>query len=205
MERKEWIDGCRRLFTRLVRITVWADFVFPAGGRTDRLLATCLDSLYREIPAVSPERLCDFCICQVYTLSGYDAAYRKRWNISHSFGQKAIGRYLRSGKERRYWEDRWLKNFGLSRNGLTQTVEDRRRHPFGRFIYPEYEETTKRRLLSTEAGYLVCALSTLMWTPFSPSCTQCAKAEPCRRRTEARYPELYRIRCEAWQKKEVNP
>ena len=32
MERKEWIDGCRRLFTRLVRTTVWADFVFPTGG-----------------------------------------------------------------------------------------------------------------------------------------------------------------------------
>ena len=70
---------------------------------------------------------------------------------------------------------------------------------------PEYEETTKRRQHSTEAGYLVCALSTLMWTPFSPSCSKCAKAEPCRRRTQARYPELYRIRCEAWRKKEAKP
>ena len=68
---------------------------------------------------------------------------------SHSFGKKAIGRYLRSGKERRYREDRWLKSFGLSRQDLVRAVEDRRRHPFGRFIYPEYEETTKRQLLST--------------------------------------------------------
>ena len=105
----------------------------------------------------------------------------------------------------RYREDRWLKSFGLSRHDLARAVEDRRSHPFGRFIYPEYEETTKRRLLSTEAGYLVCALSTLMWTPFSPSCSKCAKAEPCRRRTQARYPELYRIRCEAWRKKEAKP
>lgn len=45
----------------------------------------------------------------------------------------------------------------------------------------------------------------LMWTPFSPSCSKCAKAEPCRRRTQARYPELYRIRCEAWRKKEAKP
>ena len=150
----------------------------------------------------TPVRLC---ICQTYAISGYDTAYRRKWNVSHSFGKKAIGRYLRSGKERRYREDRWLKSFGLSRHDLARAVEDRRSHPFGRFIYPEYEETTKRRLLSTEAGYLVCALSTLMWTPFSPSCSKCAKAEPCRRRTQARYPELYRIRCEAWRKKEAKP
>lgn len=165
----------------------------------------CFDGLCREVVSVSAERLSDFCICQTYAISGYDTAYRRKWNVSHSFGKKAIGRYLRSGKERRYREDRWLKSFGLSRHDLARAVEDRRSHPFGRFIYPEYEETTKRRLLSTEAGYLVCALSTLMWTPFSPSCSKCAKAEPCRRRTQARYPELYRIRCEAWRKKEAKP
>ena len=180
MERKEWIDGCRRLFTRLVRTTVWADFVFPTGGKSDRQLGMCFDGLCREVVSVSAERLSDFCICQTYAISGYDTAYRRKWNVSHSFGKKAIGRYLRSGKERRYREDRWLKSFGLSRHDLARAVEDRRSHPFGRFIYPEYEETTKRRLLSTEAGYLVCALSTLMWTPFSPSCSKCAKAEPCR-------------------------
>ena len=147
MERKEWIDGCRRLFTRLVRTTVWADFVFPTGGKSDRQLGMCFDGLCREVVSVSAERLSDFCICQTYAISGYDTAYRRKWN----------------------------------------------------------EETTKRRLLSTEAGYLVCALSTLMWTPFSPSCSKCAKAEPCRRRTQARYPELYRIRCEAWRKKEAKP
>ena len=172
MERKEWIDGCRRLFTRLVRTTVWADFVFPTGGKSDRQLGMCFDGLCREVVSVSAERLSDFCICQTYAISGYDTAYRRKWNVSHSFGKKAIGRYLRSGKERRYREDRWLKSFGLSRHDLARAVE---------------------------------ALSTLMWTPFSPSCSKCAKAEPCRRRTQARYPELYRIRCEAWRKKEAKP
>ena len=186
MEKKEWIDGCRRLFTRLLRAAVWPDFQFPSGGKADRQLSACFDLLCREAGSVSPERLSDFCICQVYALSGYAPSYRGKWNISHSFGRKAADRYLHYGKERRYWEDRWLKGFG-------------------RFIYPEYEEITKRRLLSSEAGYLVCALSTLMWTPFSPSCSKCTKADPCRRRTEARYPELYRIRCEAWWKEEVKP
>ena len=117
MERKEWIDGCRRLFTRLVRTTVWADFVFPTGGKSDRL-GMCFDGLCREVVSVSAERLSDFCICQTYAISGYDTAYRRKWNVSHSFGKKAIGRYLRSGKESRYREDRWLKSFhrsGISR------------------------------------------------------------------------------------------
>lgn len=205
MEKKEWNDGCRRICTRLIRTAVWPDFQFPSGGKADRQLSACFDLLCRKAGSVSPERLSDFCICQVYALSGYAPSYRGKWNISHSFGGKAAERYLHSGKERRYREDRWLKSFGLSRDNLTRMVEERRGHPFGRFIYPEYEETTKRRLLSTEAGYLICALSTLMWTPFSPSCSKCVKAEPCRRRTQARYPELYRIRCEAWRKKEVKP
>lgn len=98
MERKEWIDGCRRLFTRLVRTTVWADFVFPTGGKSDRQLGMCFDGLCREVVSVSAERLSDFCICQTYAISGYDTAYRRKWNVSHSFGKKAIGRYLRSGK-----------------------------------------------------------------------------------------------------------
>lgn len=140
MEKKEWIDGCRRLFTRLLRAAVWPDFQFPSGGKADRQLSACFDLLCREAGSVSPERLSDFCICQVYALSGYAPSYRGKWNISHSFGRKAADRYLHSGKERRYWEDRWLKGFGLSRDSLTQAVENRRGHPFGRFIYPEYEE-----------------------------------------------------------------
>lgn len=176
----------------------------PAASRTGS--SGCVSTACAGRSSPSVRNACPTSVSARHiAISGYDTAYRRKWNVSHSFGKKAIGRYLRSGKERRYREDRWLKSFGLSRHDLARAVEDRRSHPFGRFIYPEYEETTKRRLLSTEAGYLVCALSTLMWTPFSPSCSKCAKAEPCRRRTQARYPELYRIRCEAWRKKEAKP
>lgn len=200
MERDEWKNNSRRLFTLLVRATLWADFVFPAGGRTGRVLDACFDSL----APVSAERLADFCICQVHAVSRFDAGYlAHRWKPAHSFGGKAVDRYMNSGKERRYYEDRWLKSFGLSRQSLAALVEDRGRHPLARFIFPEYEETTKRRLLSTEAGYAVCGMSTLLWTPFSPSCQRCAHAGRCRRRTASLYHELYRIRCEAWTGKEA--
>ncbi len=202
MERDEWKNSSRRLFTRLVRTTLRADFVFPAGGRADRVLDACFDAL----APVSAERLADFCICQVHAISGFGAAYLRRWNVTHSFGKKAVGRYLQADRRRRYHEDRWLKSFSLSRRGLAALAEDRSHHPFERFLYPEYEETTKRRLLSTEAGYAVCGMSTLLWTPFSPSCRRCVNARECRCRTAARYPELYRIRRETWEKgQEVRP
>lgn len=198
MERDEWKNSSRRLFTRLVRTTLWADFVFPAGGRTGRVMDACFD----QLTPVSAERLADFCICQVYAISGFGTTYRRRWDITHSFGGKAVNRYLQAGKERRYHEDRWLKSFSLSRSELAASVEDRSRHPLAKFLFPEYEEPTKRRLLSTEAGYAVCGMSTLLWTPFSPSCRHCANVVRCQRRTEALYPELYRIRCEAWQERQ---
>ena len=109
---------------------------------------------------------------------------------------------MQADRKRRYREELWLGSFSLSREELAASVEDRSRHPFSRFVYPEYEETTKRRLLSTEAGYAVCGASTLLWTPFSPSCRRCAHAGRCRRRTEALYPELYRLRREAWTKRQ---
>lgn len=199
MERDEWRNNGRRLFTLLVRTTLWADFVFPAGGRSDRVLDSCFDSL----APVSAERLADFCVCQVRAMCAFGAEYRRRWDVSHSFGKKAVERYLQADRRRRYYEDRWLKSFSLSRGELAVLAEDRSRHPFAKFIFPEYEETTKRRLLSTEAGYAVCGMSTLLWTPFSPSCRQCGHSARCRRRTASLYHELYRIRCEAWTEKEA--
>ena len=66
---------------------------------------------------------------------------------------------------------------------------------------PEYEETTKRRALSTTIGYYICASSTLLWNPFSPSCQRCTKKEVCLERTRLNYPELYRLRIEEFNKK----
>lgn len=200
MERLEWMNSCRRLFTHVMRCTVWADFVFPGGGLAERALIECRRYLCQEVGSdVGEERMADFCICQAYAISRFDAAYRRRWKVSHSFGRKAVIRYLKSGMQSRYYEDRWLKANGLSRVALLGMVRCRREHPFARFIYPEYEDVTKSRLLSSEAGYAVCAFSTLLWTPFSKVCCRCAYVGKCRHRTEILYPELYRIRCQEWQ------
>lgn len=184
-----------------MRQTGWQNFTFPGGGLSERTISACLITLQKLYGEVGSERLVDYCVCQGYAMSGYSANYQNQWKITHSFGNKAIVRFTKSNAGRRYYEDCWLKEHGLSRNVLLACIVDRSEHPYHRFIYPEYEDHTKHRLLSTEAGYTVCALSTLLWTPFSPVCRVCKLTNACQERTKEILPELYRIRCEAWREK----
>lgn len=34
--KKEWIEGCKRVFTKLVKDTLWEDFKKPEGGLAER-------------------------------------------------------------------------------------------------------------------------------------------------------------------------
>lgn len=168
----------------------------------ERAVSTCLAALEKQYGELNEERLVDFCICQAYALSGYGQEYHSRWKVSHSFGKKALGRFRGNHAGCRYYENLWLQENGVSRYTLQASIADRSIHPFRCFIYPEYEDHTKSRLLSTDAGFAVCGLSTLLWTPFSPACQKCQQCESCRKRTERCFPELYRLRLEAWQRKE---
>ena len=205
MERDVKIRAAVALFEGLVRRTVDAAFRFPAGGAARRAVAECLRALRSAGGGeCSDERLADFCICQVYALSRFDAEYLpRRWRPSHSFGPKARERFAASTPQRRYWEDRWLQRAGLARTALPALVRERREHPLWPYLDPAYEEHTKRRVLNTPVGYYVCGISTLLWNPFSACCAACTKVPLCRRRTAARYPELYRLRCEEAQRRGV--
>lgn len=191
-----------RAFTGLMRRTVAASFTFPGGGAALRTVGGCVKALEKNHGALERERIADFCICQVYALSRFGKEYLSRWRVSHSFGTKAQERFAGTTKGKRYWEDRWLTAAGLNRGDVVRWIEDRRQHPLYRFIYPEYEEATKRRMLSTQVGYYICGASTLLWTPFSPACRACGLAGACRKRTEMLYGELYRIRIEQYSGKE---
>lgn len=191
-----------RAFTMLMRRTVSPSFVFPGGGAAFRAVDTCIDVLEKCSGALERVRIADYCICQVYALSRFGADYLSRWRVTHSFGKKARVRFAGSTRGKRYWEDRWLAAGGMNRGDVVRWIEDRRQHPLYRFVYPQYEETTKMRMLSTEVGYYICGASTLLWTPFSPSCRACNLAGMCRKRTEMLYGELYRIRIEEYNGKE---
>lgn len=187
-----WVE---RLFTLLMRRTVDETFRFPGGGIARRAVDSCMVALAGGAEFPSREKVVDFCICQVYALT-FDKKMLRGWTPAHSFGKKALERFARNTRTHRYWEDRWLKEHGLSRGELLHDVRNRSQHPLAKFLYPEYEDATKRRRIGTEAGLYVCSLSTLLWTPLSPVCQECAMAEKCREMTRERYPELFRLRVE---------
>lgn len=201
MEKRERNNYTIRLFSYIVRQTILSSFSFPGGGVSYGSVSTCLDSLEKlNKGTLSQERITDFCISQVYAISGFNEDYFRKWKASHSFGKKAIERFINTNRKKKYFEDIWLKKYDLSRNGLLELYRDKKDHPLSKFIYPEYEEVTKSRLLNTEAGYCICQLSTLLYTPFSPTCRACEYSTKCEAVIKQKYQELYRIRIESYKK-----
>lgn len=194
MENEKKTKEMMKVFAFLMN-RVYPGFAFPGGAASRRAVASCLRSL-ESSGQPDAERMVDFCVCQVYALSNFGEEYKNRWRVTHSFGKKALRRYAESKREVRYYEDKWLYGNELSRELLCELIRDRTFHPQAKFIYPRYEDRTKKRLVGTALGYYICGASTLLWTPFSPVCADCPKAAACEQRTRTAYPELYRIRVE---------
>lgn len=194
MENEKKTNEMTKVFTFLMK-RVYPGFAFPGGFAARRVVASCILCL-ESSGQPDAERMVDFCVCQVYALSNFGEEYEIRWRVTHSFGKRALRRYAESKREVCYYEDRWLRRNELSRELLCELIRDRTFHPQAKFIYPRYEDRTKKRLLGTTLGYYICGASTLLWTPFSPVCAACPKAAACEQRTRTVYPELYRIRVE---------
>lgn len=187
-------------FTFLMQKSIRKDFAFPYGGVASKTITSCLESLKKIYGRLSPQRLTDYCICQVHLISNFPDSYMRRWNVKHSFGHKAVARYLDNDSASYTQENLWLKKTGMSRETLYEQFRLRKEHPLIKLIYPEYEEVTKRRMHSSEVGFYLCQLSTLLWTPFSESCRTCSNEDRCKKVTEAKYGELYRIRIQEYSK-----
>ena len=123
MERAEQIKCTVRVFTVLMR-QLSPRFSFPKGGVAAKTVSSCLDSLEAAYSVgLSPERIVDYCVCQVYAASRYDKGYvTGKWNITHSFGKKALERFKETGKAKKYYEDKWLRECALSRSMLLSLI-----------------------------------------------------------------------------------
>lgn len=202
MEKAEQIKIFKEIFTLLMRRTVSTNFSLPKGGIAQRNIEACVDVLTKEYGELGGERIVDFCVCQVYVLCDYGKEYLARWQVSHSFGKKALERF-KSNDKRIYFQNKWLNSYDLEREKLYRIAKNQGKHPYSIFIFPEYEERTKFRMLSSEVGYYICGTSTLLWTPYSRACQECINAEKCRDRTQKLYPEIYRIRIESYKAKRL--
>lgn len=193
-----------RLFVLLVRLTMQSNFMMPGGRLAEKQIDDAIDHLSKHYGEVGLERVVDYCIYQVRRMGRFGSAYMPRWRLSHSFGENAVKRFITRKQGQKYYEEKWLADFRLTREDLFQYIEERSIHPLFRFIYPDYEDATKRRALSSEVGYYICGASTLLWTPFSKVCQSCTKSEACKVRTQKLYPEIYRLRVAEFNGKEVH-
>lgn len=194
MEKEKSNKDIIQVFTIIMRHTVSPEFTFPGGGIAARYIANCTEQLEKEYSQLSRERIVDYCVCQIYAISRFSKEYMARWKVSHSFGEKAFVRFKGSKQVYKYYEDRWLHANGLSRRSLVESIQDKSKHPLYKYVYPDHEDRTKARACGTDSGYYICGISTLLWTPFSPICRKCIKANKCKERTKMMYPELYRLR-----------
>lgn len=172
-------------------------FKFSDGGATERTLTNFIAAIEKEFGAVTAERMVDFCICVAYAFRS-----TKKWSIKQVFGKMSVKRLKENGKANRYYEDKWLSSISLNRQSLISMIADRSVHPQAKFIHVAAEEPTKKRMLGSEVGYVICQTSTLGWSPLSENCAKCPHVDKCRKETERKYPELYRIRVEYGNKRE---
>ncbi|MBR6130861.1 MAG: hypothetical protein IKQ20_03295 [Bacteroidales bacterium] len=191
MESEKWIKKITTVFTEIERRLVNPSFKFSQGGATSRTLANFINQFDKEFGAVTEERLVDFCICTAYAFRS-----RESWTVKQAFGPSSIKRLKESKHGARYYEDQWLQEKALTREQLLQMIADRSEHPLAKYIYMPAEESTKRRLLNKKVGYAICQSSTLGWSPLSCACGNCEFINDCKKETELKYPELYRIRVE---------
>lgn len=183
---KQTIKVFQEIVTRLIN----PNFVVSSGGKSVRIVTKALNALEQKFGTLTAERIADYCVSSAYVFK-----QRQTFTICQALGAKSIERF-NSDKGLRYYEDKWLAEANIVRNDLVRLIVDKQSHPLSKFVYPLYEETTKRRVLNQEPGYYVCQVLTLGWTPFSSACSQCKYADKCQAETSKKHPELYRLRIE---------
>lgn len=185
------------VFTAIINKLVDPTFKISKGGATTRTLKNFLARFEKEFGDVTCERLVDFCVCSAYN-------FRKRTpiNIQQIFGPQSILRLKEQSRGNIFYQNEWLKTAGLSRTSLLGLIQSKKEHPQAKFIYIHSEESTKKRQLNQRIGYLICQTSTLGWSPLSEACQQCIFIADCKKETDKKYPEIYRLRIENGHKSE---
>lgn len=202
MEKNELrIKQTLLVFSTIIQTAINPSFKVSGGGKTVRVVEEWLTAMDKKFGEISGDRIVDYCVCQGYYISQLKDDYTEvNWDITHSFSSsgRSFERYSNTKKQIKYYEDQWLLSNGMSRKQLSKNTTDTSKHPLSKYIYPLYEDRDKERLLSTDAGYFMCEKTSTLYTPFSPVCQKCTSQKLCIERTKLFYPELYRVRMEAW-------
>lgn len=198
MDREERLaKKIKTVYTEIMKRLVDPTFSFPEGGKINRQLFQFVQEFTQTCGGeFNTARLVDYCVFQIH--KNRNAPYQR--NLApKTFGVTAFQKYLSmSSKQKKYMEDQWLSEAQLTRAYLNSLICNKEEHPQKKFIYMPSEEGTKKRCINTDIGFVICSTSTLMWSPFSPTCQMCKQADMCKKETANKYPELYRIRLEEY-------
>lgn len=188
---KEYLNNISKVYTVLLQAVYAPSFKVSQGGASQKALTRILEMMEKDYGQITGERMVDFCISAAYANRAHLSS-----DITRIFGPASWERYKMEKHQVDWYQDKWLEKFQIDRVDLYNLVKDRSEHPLMKFLYMESEEPTKTRLFNTNAGYAICQMSTLGWSPLSECCQQCVFTDDCKQRTEKNYPELYRLRCD---------
>ena len=195
MEREERLTKkIKIVYTEIIRKLIDPSFKFPGGGMVDKKLSSFIKKFTNMCGGeFNTSRLVDYCVFQAHKNRNSTIQVSLAPN---TFGNTALQKYQQmSSKQKTFAENKWLESAQLTRAYLNSLISNQKsEHPLAKFIYMESEESTKMRCMNTEVGLVICATSTLMWSPFSKTCQRCKNADTCQKQTALKYPELYRIR-----------
>jgi hypothetical protein len=200
METEEQLKKqIKHVYTTIVRKLVDPTFKFPEGGKADIALTRFIQKFTKMYGSECRTRMVDYCVFQIHKNR---MSPHQRNLAPKTFGPTAFQKYHQmTSKQKTFIENKWLEEAQLTRSQLYKlTSVDKVKHPLAKYIYMAAEECTKRRCMNTELGMVICATSTLMWSPFSDTCQQCNHSDACKEATATKYPELYRIRIEEYAK-----
>lgn len=172
------------------------------GGQVFKTLDACLTLLnggvdYRSTgDSISDQKIVSYCVYNVHRMTQIRSDYLDFFKPAQIFGQAGVNKFLQSSVGSRYYEKLYLSSIGVTIDELMMLIVDKDKHPHAQYIYPEYEDRTKKRALNTDAGLYLCVQSTLLWAPKSPVCKECKFVDKCKDILKNKYSELYRIRIE---------
>lgn len=204
MELQERTTKVRGMIETVIRRTVDPKWKYTQSGMAALQLQSGLELLPKLFGGVevADERVVDFIVYQIYRNRQY--IENGRWNPSWIFSNNALEKYKvqfmdEKGKSgMRYYIDKWLDEYELSRGQLVSMIAKQKPNPLRNMVYMESEEPIKRRFFNTEMGFVLCQQHTTGWSPLSDSCTKCNRWVECGKLTAEKYPELMRFRKEAY-------
>ena len=194
---EEAVKKVASLFATISKKVYEEPYHLPGGGKNLSIVKNGLMLLEKEYGSLTEERIADYCIAMIHYR--YKDGDTKFPTLNLIFGKTSLERYLDFKAGKKYFEDMWLNDYGLSKSSLLSSISDCKEHPLSKYIYIESEEVTKKRSVANKFGVIFCNRTTTLFTPFSATCESCFDKEKCKRMTQEAYPELYRLRIEQWE------